>query len=91
MLQDVFRDCMVCPSFCPSKGYVDSDGTSKQNRGEAMWLLHSHGTPAQWIRLMLAHEGVVAVQPSLTGVDGLGLCQSSRWPEGHSDEGRSEA
>lgn len=36
---------------------VDSDGTSKQNQGEAVWALLSHGALAQWIRLMLAHEG----------------------------------
>lgn len=74
---------------------VDSDGTSKQNRGEAMWPLHSHGAPAQWIRLMLAREGreegSVSVRPSSRGVDGLGLCQGPCWPEGCGDEGRSEA
>lgn len=43
-------------SLCPSGDYVDSDGTSKLNQGEAMWPLYSHGAPAQWIRLMLAHE-----------------------------------
>jgi len=81
------------PLFCgvrPSGARVDSDGASKQNRGEAMWALHSHGAPAQWIRLMLAHEGGVAVRPSLTGGDGLGLCQGLCWPEGPSDEGRRE-
>lgn len=71
---------------------VDSDGTSKQNRGEAMWPLHSHGAPAQWIRLMLAREGrevgSVSVRPSSRGVDGLGLCQGPCWPEGRGDEGR---
>lgn len=85
----------MCPSLSLLLGCVDSDGTSKQNRGEAMWPLHSHGAPAQWIRLMLAHEwgegGGAVVKPSLTGVDGLGLCQGPRWPEGPSDEGRSEA
>lgn len=74
---------------------VDSDGTSKQNRGEAVWPLHSHGTPAQWIRLMLAREWreeeSVLVRPSSRGVDGLGLCQGLCWPEGRGDEGRSEA
>ncbi len=70
---------------------VDSDGTSKQNRSEAMWVLHSHGAPAQWIRLMLAHEGGVVVRPSLTGGDGLGLCQGPCRPEGPSDDGRREA
>ncbi|KAI9517318.1 hypothetical protein NQZ68_004535 [Dissostichus eleginoides] len=65
-----------------------ADGTSKQNRGESMWALHSHGAPAQWIRLMLAREGGVAVRPSLTGGDGLGLCQGPHRPEGPSDEGR---
>ena len=34
---------------------------------------------------------VVAVQPSLTGADGLGLCQGPCWPEGPGDEGRSGA
>lgn len=82
------------PLFCgarPSGECVDSDGTSKQNRGEAMWALHSHGAPAQWIRLMRAEEGGVAVRPSLTGGDGLGLCQGPCRPEGPSDEGGREA
>lgn len=81
------------PLFCgvsPSGECVDSDGTSKQNWGEAMWALHSHGSLAQWIRLMLDHEGGVAVQPSLTGGNGLGLCQGPCRPEGPSDEGRRE-
>lgn len=39
----------------------------------------------------MGEGGGVVVQPSLTGVDGLGLCQGPRWPEGPSDEGRSEA
>ncbi len=56
-----------------------------------MWMLHSHGAPAQWIRLMLAHEGGIAVWPSLTGGDGLGLCQGPCLPEGPSNEGRREA
>lgn len=55
-----------------------------------MWALHSHGAPTQWIRLMLAHEGGVVVQPSLTGGDGLGLCQGSCQPEGPSVEGSTE-
>lgn len=82
------------PPVCgirPSGECVDSDGTSKQNRGEGMWALHSHGSPAQWIRLMPAHEGGVLVRPSLTGGDGLGLCRGPCWPQGPSDEGRREA
>ncbi|TDH08653.1 hypothetical protein EPR50_G00099780 [Perca flavescens] len=67
------------------------DGTSKQNRGEAMWALHSHEALAQWIRLMLDHEEGVVVRPSLTEDDGLGLCQGPCRPEGPSDEGRREA
>lgn len=70
---------------------VDSDGASKQNRGEAMWVLNSHGAPAQWIRVMPAHEGVVAVRPLLTGGDGLGLCQGRCRPEGPCNEARREA
>lgn len=70
-------------------GSVDSDGTSKQNRGEAMWQFHSHGALAYWIRLMLVHEGGAAVQPPLTEVDGLGLCQDPCCPEGCRDQGRS--
>lgn len=53
-------DSMVCSSFrgvCPCEESVDSDGTCKQNRGEAMWALHSHGSQDQWIRLIPAHEG----------------------------------
>lgn len=55
-----------------------------------MWALLSHGALAQWIRLMLAHEGGVAVRPSLTGGDGLGLCQGPCRPEGPGDEGKRE-
>lgn len=53
-------DSMVCSSFrgvCPCEKCVDSDGTCKQNRGEAMWALHSHGSQDQWIRLIPANEG----------------------------------
>lgn len=39
-------------------GSVDSDGMGKQNSGEAMWLLHSHGALAYWIRLMSVQGGV---------------------------------
>lgn len=45
------------PLFSVLLGCVDSDGVSKQNRGEAMWPLHSHGGLVQWIKLMLAHWG----------------------------------
>lgn len=55
-----------------------------------MWALHSHGAPAQWIRLMLAHEGAEAVQPPLTGGDGLGLCRGPCRPDEPGDEGRRE-
>lgn len=46
-------------------GTVYSDGTGKQNPGEAMWLLHSHGALAYWIRLMSLQGGVLLLQCSL--------------------------
>lgn len=38
-------------------------GASKQNRGKAVWALHSHGARAHWIRLMVAHEGALHCGP----------------------------
>lgn len=72
-------------------GSVDSDGMGKQNSGEAMWLLLSHGALAYWIRLMSVQKGAgaAAAQPTLTEVDGLGLCQDPCCPEGRRDQGRS--
>lgn len=79
---------MVWPSLL---GSVDSDGTGKQNSGEAMWLLHSHGALAYWIRLMSVQGwgGATAVPPTLPEVDGLGLCQDPCCPEGCRGQGRS--
>lgn len=67
---------------------IDSDGMSKRNRDEAMWALHSHGSQNQWIRLIWAHEGGLAEQPSLTGGDGLELCRAHVNPKTPGDEGR---
>lgn len=71
-------------------GSVDSDGMGKQNPGEAMWLLHSHAALAYWIRLMSVQEGgLLLPHPTLTEVDGLGLCLDPCCPEGCRDQGRS--